>query len=96
LLLRRHGLKAIASEQVAKIEWPVPPDTVARGGFHTAELNVAGEKQPGAPSTDRIRGGAGRRPDIFGHRLGIRAGQISVKLLIYRGFWVALLVGRLL
>jgi hypothetical protein len=36
LLLRHHGLKAMASEQVAKIEWPVPPGTAARGRFHTA------------------------------------------------------------
>jgi hypothetical protein len=38
LLLRHHGLKAKAAKQPAKIEWPVPPNTVARVSCHSAEL----------------------------------------------------------
>jgi hypothetical protein len=47
LWLRHHGLKAMASKQPAKIEWPPPPNTVACVRFHRAELIGTGAMPSG-------------------------------------------------
>jgi hypothetical protein len=58
----------MASEQVAKIEWLVPQGTVARGRFHTTELNDPGGKRSDASSSIGFEPAAGRHsgrpPDI--------------------------------
>jgi hypothetical protein len=80
LLLSRHGLKATAPEQGAKIEWPVPPNTVANLRFHAAEWNGAGGKPLG-----RSQGPVGS-PLALGWLLGIRPAGLTVETPEYRVF----------